>query len=269
MRFSILLIILLQACAPSGPPSSAYLPYTLNRPDLRFRLPDKLREISGITMTNDSLLACIEDNRGTIYLLSPRSGQMLDSIVFSGQGDFEDIVYTDEGFYVLRSDGVLFRVKNRRATEYITFLGKDNDAEGMCYDPEGHRLLIALKGQPVKGPRHHKQIYAFDLATHCLLPDPVFTLTPASFSGLSNKEIRFKPSGIALHPLSDELYLISSATNMLIRTDRKGSIKALYPLDKLRFEQPEGIAFSPQGTLFISSEGKKTAPSLQIFPMHE
>jgi len=43
---------------------------------------------------------------------------------------------------------------------------------------------------------------------------------------------------------------------MLIILNPKGEIEDLIPLDPKIFRQPEGICFSPNGDLYISSEGK-------------
>ncbi len=41
--------------------------------------------------------------------------------------------------------------------------------------------------------------------------------------------------------------------------DANGKKKNLFLLDEAQFPQPEGVAFTPEGELFISSEGKTGA----------
>ncbi|MEN8176956.1 MAG: hypothetical protein ABFS23_14420, partial [Pseudomonadota bacterium] len=43
---------------------------------------------------------------------------------------------------------------------------------------------------------------------------------------------------------------------MLLRYDRDGHFQEAQKLDKKKFRQPEGIAFSSSGDLFISTEGE-------------
>jgi uncharacterized protein YjiK len=69
-------------------------------------------------------------------------------------------------------------------------------------------------------------------------------------------DIRFQPSGIAIHPFSGHIYIIASVGKSLIVFDRKGNIRAIKKLNKKLFQQPEGICFGPNGDLFISNEGK-------------
>jgi len=66
----------------------------------------------------------------------------------------------------------------------------------------------------------------------------------------------FQPSGLAIHPFNDEIYVISATPGMLVVIDRSGDVRNILPLDKHIFRQPEGICFSPDGDLYISNEGK-------------
>ncbi len=73
---------------------------------------------------------------------------------------------------------------------------------------------------------------------------------------LVDSETSFKPSGLSIHPLSGDIYLISSIGKLLIVMDRSGKILDIHELDDKIFRQPEGICFSPSGDLYISNEGQ-------------
>ena len=67
----------------------------------------------------------------------------------------------------------------------------------------------------------------------------------------------FRPSDIAIHPQTKEIYMLEGAKPKLLILDKNGVAKNGYSLSKKIFPQPEGITFSPDGDLYISSEGKK------------
>jgi uncharacterized protein YjiK len=74
--------------------------------------------------------------------------------------------------------------------------------------------------------------------------------------GLSKKDWRnFKPSDLAFHPTTGDLYLLSSAGKRIIILTPNGQPLHSIALSPAIFAQPEGITFSPDGTLYISSEG--------------
>ena len=75
---------------------------------------------------------------------------------------------------------------------------------------------------------------------------------------IQTKKIRFRPSAAAINPLTKELFIISAIANTLVIADNKGNIKSAFKLNPKFFKQPEGIAFSPSGTLYISNESAET-----------
>ena len=74
--------------------------------------------------------------------------------------------------------------------------------------------------------------------------------------GLKGKSWKdFKPSGVAFHPKTGEVYLLSAAGHKLLILSRSGVPLKSIELNPLIFLQPEGISFMPDGTLYIASEG--------------
>jgi uncharacterized protein YjiK len=63
------------------------------------------------------------------------------------------------------------------------------------------------------------------------------------------------PSGIAIHPTINEIFVISSKGKKLLILSPKGDKNTLIELNPKTFLQPEGICFTPNGDLCISSEG--------------
>jgi uncharacterized protein YjiK len=66
----------------------------------------------------------------------------------------------------------------------------------------------------------------------------------------------FSPSGIAIHPNTELVYILSSVGKLLVILTPNGSIHHIEKLNKEIHKQPEGICFEKDGTLWISTEGK-------------
>jgi uncharacterized protein YjiK len=120
---------------------------------------------------------------------------------------------------------------------------------------------LACKGEPDSS--YLRRVFAFDLKSKTLSKQPVYTINPLAINqllpnGPEDKSNFFSPSGIAIHPITGDVYVISTAKKRLIALDyASGKIRYVVRLDKKILPQPEGIAFDENGNLLLSSEGKK------------
>ncbi|WP_256011471.1 SdiA-regulated domain-containing protein [Desertivirga xinjiangensis] len=228
----------------------------------RWELPDVLKEISGIDFLDQDRVACIQDEAGTIFIYNLRSSKIEKEIPFAGDGDYEGIALHGHDAYVLRSDGRIFEVanfmKDAKVQEYLTPLTAKHDTEGLSLDKKNNRLLITIKGYE-PDQKDFKGVYAFNLSTRQLEKEPVFKvdLNHPHLEGFKKKKkASFNPSDIALHPGKDEIYLVEGSKPKILIMDFSGNINRVQEFEGADFTQPEGIAFAPDGTLYISNEGK-------------
>jgi uncharacterized protein YjiK len=59
--------------------------------------------------------------------------------------------------------------------------------------------------------------------------------------------------------------LISTNNKFIVQMNTAGQVDTLIKLDEDVFVKPEGIAFSPDGNLYISNEGKYDKATLLAF----
>ena len=267
-----LLPLLFVACtgreAPPEAPAIAdtvrvEVPYALASPDARFRLPPRLREISGLAMLGNGNLVAVQDEDGDLFEIDPASGAVVREQRFYNSGDYEGIVRVGAELWVVESDGDLYHVTGAGEAEKIeTGLKRSNDVEGLAYDARGQRLLLACKGDPGGGLEDVRAVYAYDLASGRLQGAPVFTLDRTVLDAGGSP---FKPSGIAVHPASGDVYVLSGVRKALVVLSPEGQLRAAVSLPPRLYPQPEGITFAPDGTLFIANEGGSGAGTLLRF----
>lgn len=289
--FSAATLLLLNSCAVLLPKEYRTVGYNLEEPGFRKLLPPSLQEISGITQISMDTFACIQDEQGIVFIIDVTTGNIIKQMPFFGDGDYEGIARVNNSLFILRSDGLLFEIPDFHSPEYghITFKTgiPANNNEGLCYDPEHNRLLIACKSNIGKGAtlKNVRAIYAFDLGTKKLSSDPVFEVyiselqdyakthamdLPEKKSKHNKKQeqpdIKFRPSAIAIHPENHNIYLLSAVDHLLCIVNPNGSLVSLISLDENVFNKPEGIAFSSDNTMIITNEGQDKHPSLLSFP---
>ena len=231
----------------------------------KWDMPKYLAEISGLSYIDGQRFACVQDELGKIFIYNAASSSVEKEILFGAVGDYEELAVVGETIWVLRADGKLFEVSNMNAAkpsvkEYSTHLTMKQDPEGLCYDKKNNRLLIAIKGAE-PGTENYKGIYAFDLSSKKMDQQPVFKIDLQNkvFGNGSDKKKRntINPSGISIHPVSGDMYIIDGRNPQFLITDADGNIKKLYELNSNEFAQPEGITFNSAGDLFIANEGTK------------
>lgn len=235
------------------------LNYDLENPDETFKLPEYLSEVSALTYYGEDRLAMLNDETGSMFVYNVDLNEMSQRVRFKGNGDFEGIERIGDHIYAIESKGSLFKFKVNMegVVEKIeTPFKKSNNVEGLGYDPFKNQLLFGLKDSgdvgnfDVKG----RAIYSYDLETETFLEAPSFVILKKDLERVVGKEFRFKPSGLAVHPRTGELYVLSANDRAIIVFNADGSPKNLTRLKRKNFPQPEGIAFFPDGTLFIANE---------------
>ncbi|PAP76285.1 SdiA-regulated domain-containing protein [Rubrivirga marina] len=268
MRPLLLALLALGACAdgsrsapPPGPDDG--VPYRLDAPDAVLELPAELQEISGLTVLPSGRLGAVQDETGTVFEVDPATGAIVDRLDFEGAGDFEGVeLVPGDAVWALRSDGDLYRLA-RDSTGAPTVrrietpLRNRNDTEGLAYDAAGGRLLIACKEWPGEDPdtgdnyADVRTLYAFDLDTETLSERPVVSLPRALVDGAVN----FRPSALAVHPTTGHLYILSSVRTAIAVVDMDGEVLGVLDFPPGLVAQPEGLAFTADGTLYVASEG--------------
>ncbi|HEY5771764.1 MAG TPA: SdiA-regulated domain-containing protein [Chitinophagaceae bacterium] len=240
---------------------SANAPITIIK---KWSMPKELTEISGLSYKDEKQFACVQDEVGKIFIYNTASSSVEKEISFGAAGDYEGLAVVDKTIWVLRADGKLFEVSNLyeakpTVKEYSTPLTIKQDSEGLCYDKKNNRLLIAIKGAE-PGTDDYKGIYAFDIASKTMAKQPAFKidLLDKVFGNNGSgkkKKGSINPSGIVIHPVNGDIYIVDGRNPQLLVIDASGKIKNLYQLSSKDFSQPEGIAFNSTGDLFIANEG--------------
>jgi len=227
-----------------------------------YNLPEDLKEISGITWLNDNTFACIQDEDGIIYIYDIQQNKIKKKIKFAGSGDYEGIAIKKDDAYVMRSDGLVYEIKNynsesREVSEFKTLFNVDNNIESLTFDLQNNRLLITPKDKDL-GSKHIKSIYQIPILTKIMDSVPLIKINLKAdiLKDFKRKKIykTVRPSDIAIHPLTHNIYVLEGANPKLLILNSNGELLNVYPLDDRKFAQPEGMTFSDDGRLFISNE---------------
>ena len=234
----------------------------------KWEMPEDLDEISGINYLSKDKIASVQDEEGIIYIYNLNTNLVEKKVNFAKSGDYEGIAIVDSTAYVLESNGKIHQVERYMDSAFTTkaiqtSFSLKNNMESLTFDSANNRLLMAVKDTDPNS-KTYKGIYAFDLDTKKVAKDPVFKI-PLDDPILNYKEARtfkgssdgFYPSEIAINPTDGNIYILEGKNSRLLIMDVSGKLLRLHKLNKKSFPQPEGMTFAPDGTLYISNEGKK------------
>jgi len=257
--------------------------------DQSMKLPSYLMEISGLTYdASANVLIGHDDELGILYFID-FEGKRIDSKLKIGDiGDYEGVELVGDKIYLINSQGDVLEyvvgeqevgkhlIGEQRSRRFKTGFNAANNIEGLCYDEE--QLLIALKGKPeLLGEQDFsgsRAVYAYSLNDQKIKTDPVMLFSydklrsffKGGISKLLDKKLKaFAPSGIAIHPATQDVYILSFKGGLMLVCDKMGEIKEMYELDGKDHRQPEGICFDEQNRLYIANEGRNNTPIIHRY----
>lgn len=259
--FFLLFVIVFYIGCTSEPERVGESPqgYNLNQPSV-LKLPPALDEISGIVYyPKDKSVLAINDEVGWLYKIYLKEDPDIQKWKYSNGADFEDLVLVDSVFYVLESNGNLIRFKfitpdsvDRR--EFIFPAQDKNEFEILYHHPQKKQLILLCKDCAVDD-KNSLTAFAFNIDSLAYSQAPAYVMDIRKIEDLlDEKKLKFKPSAAAIHPLKNELYIISSINKVLVVADLNGIPKKVYKINPKLYKQPEGLTFTSKGDLIISNE---------------
>jgi uncharacterized protein YjiK len=238
----------------------------------RFELPHRLDEISGLAFSDGGRLFGHGDELGVLYAIDTRSGDVdrgfaLGSTSAPVAGDFEGVAVVGDRWFLVSSRGLLYEFREVAEGEASpirvtdTGVGASCEIEGLAYEAATHSLLLACKRI---APR------ADEFRIHRLPIDPKAPVPPPlriPFDRLEPFGLKhgLHPSGIDVDPTTGDLVLVAAEERAIVELSPGGRVLSALELSKDRHPQAEGIAFGPDGRLYLSDEGHGRRARLTVY----
>ena len=240
----------------------------------QWKLPKKLKEISGLALTPDDRLFTVTDEKAIVYELDYQQGEIVKAFSVGNptvHADFEGIAILNDVFYLVTSKGRIYATAEgndgdrMQYKSYKTGLGKLCEIEGLAQDRQSGTLLLACKKSKVKGKGGKLSVFVWSPSTGEVLREREITIPEDDIAAkLDQKHIN--PSGIAVDPGTANLYVIASRQRAIIEMKPNGEMinAIILPLAD-RHRQAEGIEITRDGRLLIADEGGKKKARLSVY----
>lgn len=232
-------------------------------PEEQWRLPGRLREISGLAVTPDDRVFAHDDERGVIYEIDPVEGRLVKAFGLgdvTASDDFEGLAVAGNRFYLVSSNGRLYESYEGEDGErmlfntYGTGAGRSCEIEGLAFEPTDRTLLLACKTSrdPELGESVH--IYRWSVDERAMASDSLIRISRAALTADLPGE-RFSPSGIERHPITGHYFIVAAREQAIAEIDRSGGVVSVTAFPDGAHRQAEGITFTADGSLLIADEG--------------
>ncbi len=272
---AILSAVLLQGVASAALGDSVLSGYSLEDESLsQWRLPNRLKEISGLAVTMDGRLFAVADEAAIIYELDLERGRIHKSFAYGDpvlRGDFEGIAIDGSVVYLVTSDGVIVsggEGANGEQLEYTsdeTGAGTECEIEGLATDRRNGRLLLACKTLRQSRSIDDLAIFGWSIADRVIDPGATITV-PVRRILRELRTNRLNPSGLVVDEQSGHLLLVAARQRALVELSPEGQLVAVTELPlTARHRQPEGLAMLSDGRLLIADEGGNHKGRLGIY----
>ena len=242
-------------------------------PAQQWRMPDRLREISGLAVAPDGRLFGHDDERGVIYEIDAAAGRLVKAFAFGDaplQHDFEGLAIASDGtFWLTTSRGVVYRFREGDDGGHVAFdrfdtgLGEVCEVEGLAYLAAEDSLILACKRNHARGMRDTVSLHIWRLSGAA---EPWLSVPEADLAQAAG-ERHFLPSALDIDARSGRVVMLSAANSALVELNAEGAILSARSLER-EHRQPEGVALLANGALVIADEagGGGNGPVLSIYP---
>ena len=243
----------------------------------RWKLPGKLDEISGLAMTPDGRLLAHDDEKGLVFEVDYRTGDILKAFGLASQGaiitdDLEGIAVAEGVVYMVTSTGRLYEFFEGAAGEQIGFtvynsgVGGACEIEGLAFDSRDRALLLLCKNPLIQELEGTVAVYRWSIDTKQIVDDgSTLVELSAVLSAIDKK--KFQPSGIEVHPESGNYFLVAARQGAVAEVTPEGRLVSAVRFPAEWHRQAEGITFASDNTMIVSDEGAGKRARLTLYPV--
>ena len=274
---AIAIVLMLGASACGKAPSHSSDASRLQAQDaVRWNLPKRLDEISGLALSTDDRLFAHDDERGVIYEIDWHRGRIVKAFALGDppvKDDFEGIAIAGTDFYLVTSGGVLYRAAEGNDGAHVPYeridtgSGRRCEIEGLAYDTRRAVLLLGCKTPREAELKDRVTVFAWSPERRAIDEPASFSVPEQPFAAPLETP-HFNPSSVEVSRDGSRLYLLAGRQHALAEVELNGNVVAVTRLSEKQHRQPEGLAIGPEGELIIADEAGGGRGTLAVYRRH-
>jgi hypothetical protein len=236
-------------------------------------LPMGVSSFSDLTLMDSSHLVGIEPISGNVVFLDINNYSISSQLSLGSDFRFQAISRIDSTLILMDSENkVHFLVPPYDINSFVSSNEtiENFHSSGICLHESTKRLFLISEVQEKEEGQFSSYLYAFNLNKNKLSDEPLFEInltdietfaiknnlslptTIVSNSGDTIQGLDLNPSAIAVHPKTNEIYILSSDRSLIVY-NQFGEVVNFTLLDASIFSKPTGMTFQENGDLLISN----------------
>ncbi len=258
--------------------------FDLVHPESVTNLPMGVNAFTDFVMMDSTHLICLDDQIGGVLvydIISNKSQGYLSTGIDSKITEVTKIDSTiilvddkmDLHFLSPPYDSTSITTESLREKSWIS--------SGMCLHEQTKRLFFVAESDIENEVQNHL-IYTFNLNQRKLSERPLFEIKPEDIElfAISNNitlpvnrldengdtvdVFSFKPDVIAVHPKTNEIYVLSTIDRSLAVYNQFGQVVNFTTLNEELFSQPKAMTFFPNGDLLLTNSDLKNPSVVRV-----
>lgn len=258
--------------------------FDLVHPESVTNLPMGVNAFTDFVMMDSTHLVCLDDQIGGVLVYDIISNQTqgylptgIDSKITEVTKIDSTIILVDEKmdlhFLLPPYDSSSIVTESLREKSWIS--------SGMCLHEQTKRLFFVAESDIENDVQNHL-IYTFNLNQRKMSERPLFEIKPEEIElfAISNnialptnrmseqadtiQYFTFNPDVIAVHPKTNEIYILSSENRSLVVYNQFGQVVNFTTLSEELFSQPKAMTFFPNGDLLLTNSDLKNPSVVRV-----
>lgn len=259
--------------------------FDLQHPNSVQTLPMGIQPFSDITLFDSTHLIGLDEKNGSLFMydmvansVSPFLSWDLGAKICNISTMDSTLLLVDDAKHI----HFLYSPYDEASLKTLNLDNEQFEATSVCIHQESHRLFLMTSNEERTEGYSSSSVYAYNLNQQKLNAQPLFSISGEDIEAfaIQNKLIaphsdlsiiddtlesmNFTPSAIAVHPKTNEIYVLSRGDHSLVVFNQFGEIVNFTSLDKTTFSNPSAMTFKKNGDLVITDGNMMNPTVIQV-----
>lgn len=259
--------------------------FDLQHPNSVQTLPMGIQPFSDIALLDSTHLLGLNQESGMMFVYDLNDYSVVPFLSWDMESKIRNISTLDSTLLLVDDAKHIHFLSSPYDSSSLTTLNLENeqfDPTSVCYHKETNRLFLIASNEERTEGYSNSSIYAYNLNQRKLNAQPLFSISGEDIEAFAIQNnlmiarsdlsimddtlesMNFTPTAIAVHPKTNEIYILSGSDHSLAVFNQFGEIVNFTTLDKNTFSHPSAMTFKKNGDLVITDGNLMNPTVIQV-----